>query len=225
MRRLLVALSCVLLYSTAASAQTVTDGRAWVLITLQGRVSKSSRWRWAVDGIVRSRDGVSTLDVTSVRPTILYGLTSHTSVGGGYTFVTNYPATGGTTREQRVFGLVTWSAPAGGGTLSWRVRVEDRLIEANSGPLWRARPYLRFSRPFHANGRLSWVTSDEFDLHLNTTTKAPRGVDQNRAYGGVSMAWNPRVRTEIGYLNQFQPGHGAANKMNHVVSTTVLVSF
>jgi hypothetical protein len=203
----------------------VTDARAWFIATATGRLAKASRWRWSADGIVRSRDGVSTLDVTSVRPTLLYDVTTHSSIGGGYVFVSNYPVTGGRTSEHRVFGIVSWTGAAAGGSLTLRTRLEDRLIEANSGALWRARPMARFSHPLRPNSRLAWVSYDELSLHLNTTTRFPRGVDQNRAFAGLSTTWSPRFRTEIGYLNQFVPGHGAANKMNHVVSGSLTISF
>ena len=36
----------------------------------------------------------------------------------------------------------------------------------------------------------------------------------------------PSGRVEAGYLNQFLPGHrGAADRMNHVLSTVLAISF
>jgi hypothetical protein len=213
------------LIPTPVSAQTVTDGRAWLTVSVQGLLSKDSPWRWSMDSIARSREGVSQIDTASLRPMLIYNLDRHNFIGGGYAFVSTYPVAGGRTTEHRLFGIYQWSAPSGGGTLSMRVRVEDRMIEANSGVLWRVRPQARFSHPFKTGGRLSWVSWDELSLHLNTTTRSPRGIDQNRAFAGIGSAWSPKVRAEIGYLNQFLPGHGAANRMNHVVSTTMTLSF
>ena len=156
---------------------------------------------------------------------LIYTASTRTSVGGGYAFVSNYRISGGVTTEHRVFGVVTWAAPTAGGTLSMRVRFEDRMIESNSGMLWRIRPQARFSHPIRPGSRLALVCSDELSVHLNTTTRNPRGIDQNRGFAGVSTTWSPHLRTEIGYLNQFLPGHGAANRMNHIVSTTVSATF
>jgi hypothetical protein len=220
--------TCLVLLLTLirpASAQTITDGRAWATLSLQGRVSPESRWRWSFDSIARSREGVTELDVTTFRPMLSYDVDAHSSVSGGYAYVSTYPVTGGVTTEHRVFGIYTWSGLASGGTLSMRVRVEDRMIEANSGVLWRARPQARFTHPVHPGSRVAIVGSDELSVHLNTTTRSPRGIDQNRAFGGIQTTWSPNARTEIGYLNQFIPGHGNPSRMNHIVSTTVTMTF
>lgn len=223
--RLATGVFCVLLFSGSAAAQTVNNGRAWFLLTVQGYGGKASRWRWSVDGIVRSRDGVRTLDNTSVRPLLLYKATTHSSVGGGYVFVSSYPATGGTTTEHRLIGFYTWAGAAAGGNLSFRFVMEDRMIAGNSGLLWRARQQARFTHPVRPNSRLAWVGYDELLVHLNTTTRAPRGVDQNRAFAGLSIAWSPRLRTETGYVNRFVPGHGSANRLDHIVSGWLTITF
>ena len=219
-------LAFLVVFAVPAAAQTVTDGRAWVTFTMQGRARQDSPWRWSLDSIARSREGVGELDTATFRPMLTYTVNQHTSVGGGYAFVSSYPVTGGRATEHRVFGVYQWTSPAHGGTISMRVRVEDRMLEANSGVLWRARPWARFSHPIRPGSRLSLVGWDELSLHLNTTTRIPRGIDQNRAFAGVGTVWSPRVRTEIGYLNQYLPGHlGAVDRMNHIVATTVTVAF
>jgi len=221
-------LTCLVILFTAirpAAAQTVTDGRAWITVALQGRVAKESPWRWSFDSIARSREGISTLDTTTFRPMLVFTANSHSSFGGGYAYVSTHTVAGPITTEHRVFGIYTWTGQSSAGTLSMRVRVEDRMIEANSGVLWRARPQARFAHPVHPGGRVSIVAWDELGLHLNTPTRAPRGIDQNRAFGGILTTWSPKARAEIGYLNQFYPGHGSANRMNHILSTTVTLSF
>lgn len=222
------ALCCLLLGllcpATPASAQMVLDGRVWLTIAFQGRVTQESPWRWSFDAIARSREGVDDLDVTTFRPMLTY-TSARVSVGGGYTIVSTYRTSGGVATEHRPFGLLGWAAPTAGGTLSLRVRFEDRIIESNSGMLWRIRPQARFSHPLRPGSRLALVCSDELSVHLNTTTRSPRGIDQNRGFAGVSTTWSPHLRTEIGYLNQFLPGHGAANRMNHIVSTTLTAAF
>ena len=225
MIRLLTACALILSATGSAGAQTVVDQRAWLTVTMQGSVAQHSPWRWSFDAIVRSRDGVSALDVASLRPALYYTLTSHSTLGGGYGFVLSYPAGGGVMTEHRIYGVYTWNHPAGGGTVSVRVRLEDRLIEGNSGPLWRFRPQVRFMCPIRSGSRLSLVAWEELNLHLNTTTLRPRGVDQNRYFTGVAIAWSPRLRIEAGYLNQYIPGHGAANGMNHIVSSTLAMTF
>src|SRR5262245_25686127 len=192
-RLILTCLVILLTLIRPASAQTITDGRAWLTLSLQGLVSPESRWRWSFDGIARSREGVTELDTATFRPMLVYNADAHSSFGGGYAHVSTYPVTGGVTTEHRVFGIYTWTGPAPGGTLSMRVRVEDRMIEANSGMLWRARPQARFTHPVHPGSRVAIVGSDELSVHLNTTTRSPRGIDQNRAFGGIQTTWSPKA--------------------------------
>jgi hypothetical protein len=215
----------LLVIARPAAAQTMTDGRVWFTAFLQGRMSKNSPWRWTFETVLRSRDGLDALDTRTFRPTLIYTLSKHVSAGGGYALVSTFPAAGGVTTEHRAYGVFILTGAAGRGTFTMRVRLEDRYIENNSGPLWRIRPQARISHPVRPGSRFAVVGSDELSLHLNTTTRSPRGVDQNRAFGGLSTTWSSRVRTETGYLNQFIPGHGAANRMNHVAFGTLTISF
>ncbi len=87
------------------------------------------------------------------------------------------------------------------------------------GPLGRFRQQVRFSHPLGSRRRLSIVVSDEVLVHINNTSRAARGIDQNRAFGGLSVATSAATRLDVGYLNQFSPGHrGASNTLNHALS-------
>lgn len=220
-------LLCYLLgWSATAHAQTVTDERVWFTLSLQKSGTPASPWGASVDTIVRSRDGLNALDIVSLRPTVLYTVSSRTTVGAGYGFSPSFPAAGGTTIEHRVYGHYGWANAAAGGTLSLRTRIESRFFEGNSGPIGRLRQQVRFSRAFRKGSRLSFQMYDEILVNLNDTTRAAKGVDQNRAYGGFSFNAARRARVELGYLNQFSPGHrGAPDRMNHILSSAVIVSF
>ena len=227
MRRLIAgALLALAVCPAAAGAQTVTDERVWFVLTLQERGSDTSPWRWSGDLILRGRDGASDLDTFSLRPTIIYAVNSHSAVGGGYVFAATYPTSGGTTIEHRAFGQYVWSGRPGGTSLSYRARLEARFIEDNNAPAARLRNQVRVSRPIRDGSRVSLVASDELFLHLNSTTRYARGIDQNRAFAGVAIGVGSGGRIEAGYLNQFSPGHrGAADRMNHILSTALNWSF
>jgi hypothetical protein len=208
---------------SSASAQTVTDGRVWAGVTLQTTFSPA--WRMSIEIIGRSRDGVSELDLAAFRPTILYAVSERSSIGGGYLVSPSFPAAGGTTIEQRVFGQYLFTAPALGGSVSLRTRLEARFIEGNSGTLGRIRQQVRYSRQL-GRGPVSVVASEELMVHLNDTSRSPRGVDQNRLFAGLSVAAGRAARIEAGYVNQFSPGHrGAADRMNHVGMGILTVIF
>ena len=64
---LLFALFGPLFSASAADAQTITDERAWLTVTMQGPVGADTKWRWLADTILRSRDGLNDLEVLSLR--------------------------------------------------------------------------------------------------------------------------------------------------------------
>lgn len=213
--------------TASASAQTATDNRVWFVMPMQGRIgSSTSPWRWIFETILRSREGLDELDTSTLRPYVTFDVTPRISVGGGYAWATLYPASGGTTTENRIFGQFNWNLAVSGGTLGLRTRIEGRFVENNSGPAGRVRQQVRFSRPIKRGHRLAIVGYDELLVHLNETSRADDGIEQNRIFVGVSDALTKRLRLEIGYLNQFYPSHrGAAERMNHVLSTVLGIAF
>ena len=228
-RLVAILLSCLFVVAVDAAAQTATptvyDGRLWFVGTVQDRVKKDSRWRWQVENILRSREGVSELDTYGLRPSVNYALTSRSSVGGGYGFaIQPIVGGGGNTIEHRWFQQYGWSGAVGGGTLASRSRIEQRFIEDNSGLQNRFRQQVRYGHVIRKGSRISAIGYDELFVHLNKTTRYARGIDQNRIFGGLGYALNPKTRIEGGYLNQFSPGHGKSAKMNHVFSTSFVIS-
>ena len=232
MRRALHAVllaGCALVCPRLAAAQspdTVTDERVWFTLQLQEPGSPDSPWRWTFETVVRSRSGVSELDVVTLRPTVIYAFDRHSSIGGGYAYSTNFPPGGGTTIEQRAYGQYIFTNGLAGGIVAYRARMEARFIEGNSDTVGRLRQQARYTRPISRGSRFAWSAYDELLLHLNETTRSVAGVDQNRIYGGVQVTMPPRVRAEAGYLNQFYPGHrGVADRMNHILSAVLTVNF
>ncbi|HEX5216964.1 MAG TPA: DUF2490 domain-containing protein, partial [Vicinamibacterales bacterium] len=113
-RRVAILLSCLFVVAGNAAAQsatpTISDGRLWFVGSVQDRVKKDSKWRWQVENILRSREGVSELDVYGLRPGVNYSLSSRSSVGGGYGFVVQPVVVGtGNTIEHRWFQQYAWS--------------------------------------------------------------------------------------------------------------------
>lgn len=210
-----------------AHAQTVTDERVWFLLPVQGRLGPStSDWRWSMETIMRSRDGLDELDTVTLRPSVTCNVTSRASVGGGYALVTGFPPAGGTLTEHRIHGQFVWTQPGTSGTWTLRTRIEDRWIETNSGPIGRLRQLVRFSRPFRRGSSWSLVGSDELAVHLNDTSRVASGVEQNRVFAGISNAITTAVRIEIGYQNQYYPGHrGLNSRMNHILSSALGITF
>src|SRR5690349_4843960 len=96
----------ILLLSTVASnaaAQTVTDHRLWTTAIFQGHIQPKSKWRWSVEGTVRSKNGVKDLDnVIAPRALVGYDLSSKLNVWGGYAQITKFN-NGARSHEHRYF--------------------------------------------------------------------------------------------------------------------------
>ena len=211
--------------ATRAGAQTVTDERIWFNLTLQDQGDAASPWHWSIEFIVRSRDVVEALDSAAVRPAISYNLTPRSTVGGGYLIGRTDPAVGRTLTEHRFFGQYAWRSPAAGGTVALRTRLEERVIVDDSSPVARLRQQVRYSRPISSGSKLAWVAYEELFVNLNGSNRYRRGVDHNRVYAGLSGALSSGLRVDFGYLNQFIPGRAAPDRMNHILSGTLVVSF
>lgn len=215
--------------ATTAHAQstTVTDERVWFIMPIQGHIgSATSPWRWSFETILRSRDGLNDLDTMGLRPIINYDISKRLSIGGGYGFAPQFPVIGDTIIEHRIFAQMGWVQPTTAGTLTFRTRLEERYVERNSAASTRLRLLSRFSHPIRKGSKLSLLGYDELFLNLNDTTRYGQGVDQNRIFAGISQTVNKQIRFEVGYLNQFQPGHHlAVDRMNHVLNTSLTLSF
>lgn len=204
-----------------AHAQSVTDERVWLSVSLQDRAG-GRPWRWSFDAGLRTREGAGTLDTLLARAGIGRDLSPLASLWAGYATSGSFPDEGGVTVEQRIFEQFLWTARRGGLSASLRTRFEQRFAEGNSGLALRLRQQVRLAHPLGAS-RFSIVGWDEVFVHLNDTSRFPRGVDQNRAFVGVSHpAGSSRI--EVGYLNQMIVA-GTPDRVNHIVFGGVSASF
>jgi hypothetical protein len=230
LRRLTTALAAVCLLTLAVRAEaqtdTVTDERVWFTFSLQGPIgARSSPWRLAIESFVRSRNGVDNLDSASGRPILSFNIGTHSSVGGGYALASTFPVTGGATIEHRWFEQYVWTGSLGGGSLSARTRIEQRFIEGNSGVAHRFREVVRYTHPIRTGSKTYLAGYEELFVHMNSTTRFRSGVEQNRAYAGAGRTLTPRFRIEVGYLNQFIPGRNVPDRMNHILSGALQISY
>jgi hypothetical protein len=217
--------SLVMMWPTVGHAQTITDGRAWVGATMQARPDADGRWRVSVDMMLRSRDGLEALDAWHVRPAVGLDLNSHASAWIGYGMFRSRPAAGGHVDEHRYWQQLLYSTSAGGGTVTSRSRLEQRDMDGNAHLAWRLRQQVRFVRPVQQGSRLAAVVSDEVAVNLNSTTRTARGFDQNRVFLGASVTLSRTTRIETGYSNQFQRSVSGPSRSNHILLTTLGLTF
>lgn len=202
-----------------ASAQTVTDERVWWNATAQERAGTASPWRWYVEVQGRFRDGVSDVDQLILRPAVGIDLTSRSSLWLGYGYIATYLPGGDTLPEHRVWQQHLWNVPvqALGGVFQSRARLEQRAIDGNDRLAWRAREFVRLTRPISPRAGLAIVVWDEVFLHLNDTARTAGGFDQNRLFAGIGVNAGRGGRFEIGYVNQAIASSAGPDRRHHLV--------
>jgi hypothetical protein len=205
-------------------AQTVTDGRVWSGLVIQGRTGAESSWRWVFDSQFRMRDGLETADLISGRGTLSRDLTSRLSLGGGYGIAAGFPAVGGSLVEHRVHQQVVWTARPRGLSLTLRTRIEQRFLEADDRVALRVRQGVRLSRPLSATSRFTVFVGDEVMAHSRSTARVARGFDQHRIFAGVRGTLARQAALEVGYANQYLRLQAETYRMSHVLTATLALA-
>ncbi|MBV9932147.1 MAG: DUF2490 domain-containing protein [Alphaproteobacteria bacterium] len=156
-----------------------------------------------------------------------YRLDSRVTLWAGYTHDPLYAAGRFTLMEQRAREQVTVDKlPFGPGTLSLRLRLEQRWRDGTAGTGWRLRPFVRYALPLRPGGHTALVFSHESFLDLNRTAFQKVGGEE-RMRNAVALA-TPlagRITAEIGYLNQHGFVPGGPDTSDHVATVTLSASF
>lgn len=215
---LVVCFALAVLAVPAGARAQVTDQRVWFAAALQDK-DGGSPWHWAAEMLARSRNGVDDFDSAGLRFYVTRDVSSRSTVGGAYGLTLVYPAAGRDLTEHRFIGQYALRFSLAGGSLSFRTRFEDRWILDDTGHVFRFRQQVRYSHPLGGGNRWYLVGHAEIFVHLNSTNRYAKGVEQTRGFGGAGFRFSPTARFEAGYLNQFTPGrNGAPDRMNHVLS-------
>ncbi len=222
-----VMVALTLLTSLVAHANdTEEDGRYWFNVNATGAMSLEN-WRWYAELQPRWRDEGKHFDQVLVRPAVSYALSKQASVWLGYAYVVTDPAGRPSFEEHRLWQQFLYNfEPIYSLNIQSRTRYEQRFIEHSNDTGYKLRQMFRFTLPSSFSQQLQWVFYDEYFINLNDTDYgAVRGFDQNRAFLGVNWAFNPQTRLEVGYLNQYVNRRQNVDAENHVLSTTLMLSF
>lgn len=223
-RHLLFVLVCVF-FSANVLASRDEDGRAWLNITAIGSLP-ADNWHWYAEMQPRWRTELSEFDQLIIRPAVFYTVSEQSSIWAGYARVVTHPAGGSNFDEDRVWQQFLYNfQPISSVSVQSRSRLEQRFIENADDTGYRLRQMLRLTMPSKISAQLTWVAYDEYFLNLNHTDYGARkGFDQNRAFAGINWTFNPSLKLEVGYLNQYINAKNT-NAMNHVLSTTFNINF
>jgi hypothetical protein len=205
-----------------AAGQTATDVGVWTAVSLRGKASEDGAWRWMVDSLVQSRDGVRTLDSALEQIVVTRDAGRQVVVGFGYGVGAGF-RNGGALLEHRVSQLVTWSAGVRT-RVSLRGLLEERFISGGDTMLVRARQQLRVVRPLAAQGRLRAVVSEEVLVQADSRALTSPRLDGNRLFVGMNLAVTPASALEVGYLNAYSRAGSNRQQSSHVLLASLAVS-
>jgi hypothetical protein len=106
-----------------------------------------------------------------------------------------------------------------------RLRFEQRFNSSGSEIGFRLRPQVRFTLPVGGKGLALFATQEHF-INLNTTSWGQRGgYERMRNAAGISIPLSPRLKGDIGYLNQYRFGRGGArDQMDSAVTFSLTLT-
>lgn len=157
-----------------------------------------------------------------------YSVSKKVTLWAGYTHDPNYAAGDFTVMEHRAREQVTFDnvAKIGGGTLSGRLRLEQRWREGIDGTAWRFRPYVKYNLPFRPGHKTALVLSHESFIDLNSTSfQRVEGEERMRNAIAVTTPLTSHVNLEVGYLNQYSFVPNGPDNDDHAATVTLGFSF
>lgn len=213
----------VLALTCSAEAQKVHDEGWWTALFSQGQLGEdpNGKWRWWFDGHARFFDDTEGFGQSIVRPGVGYAISDNATVWAGYGWIRTAPGSGSDFDENRIWQQITWSKNCEPIRFGLRSRLEQRFLETGDDTGWRFRQFFRVWHTLPEYPRFSLVAWDEVFLNLNDTDYGARtGLDQNRVFAGFGWTKTPdsKLRTEIGYMNQFINASSGPDRSNHLVA-------
>ena len=197
------------------------------------------KWGVHLEAQLRRSQGFVRPQQSLIRPAVNYDINKSTQATFGYAYVKTYPYGDFPVRqafyEHRIYQQLVYRRPWKHVRMQYRGRFEQRWIDVQKplavGPLphqqWRLQQRVRF------NIRMDVPLSDKYylafynELMLNVPpNRAPRMLDQNRAYGALGYRAHPNWRLEMGYLHQhIAQRNNRILEDNHTIQLAVYSNF
>ena len=212
------ALVMALGWPAAASARV--DSQLWTGGAINLKLG--GKWRLNQELIARFSDNRGGLYEVESNTLLGYALTPTVTLAGGYTHNPQYAAGHFTIMERRAREQLTVDklVKLGRGSLTGRLRTEQRWRDGLGGTAWRLRPFLRYSGPLIGKAKL--VVSNETFVDLNTTGfQRQPGVERMRNFIGVNVPLSKKLALEAGYLNQYFFIRSDDDENDHIASLTL----
>jgi Protein of unknown function (DUF2490) len=213
----------ILTTPVALRAETVEDAQLWTTLSASGSIKGDLVGQ--IDLNIRAGANSGRVNQTLSRGAIGYRLTKSVTVSIGYGHITTYRAGLRDNAEERTYQQVAWTiGKIGKGTLSTRMRLEQRFVRPGTATGWRYRQQIRFALPVDRSGTALLLQAEPFYAFNSTDWGARAGFDQVRVMTGVSIPVSKQAALETGYQVQFVRG-ATVDRLNHVVPVTLVVRF
>jgi hypothetical protein len=221
---ILVSIAAVSALSTPARARD--DAQLWIGGNANINLGGGFRLQQEVTGrFSDNRNGLYEIESNTL---LGYAIADKVTIWAGYTHDPNYNGGDFTVMEHRAREQVTFDniAKIGGGSLSGRLRLEQRWREGVGGTAWRFRPYVKYSLPLRAGHKTALVLSHESFIDLNRTSfQRVEGEERMRNAIAITTPISPHVSLEVGYLNQHSFVPGGPDNDDHAATLTLGLSF
>lgn len=215
--------AATLILTPAAATAAEHDPELWLTAGASGALY--GRLLLSLEAVTRFSDDENGIYESEFGGFLGYQLTDDVALWAGYVRVPRYRRGGPTSVEDRTRQQITANlGKAGGGSLSGRVRLEQRFRDGG-GTGWRLRPQIKYSRPFAKDGPALVISHESF-VPLNDTGWGQQGgYERMRNFVGLGLGVAEGVKAEIGYLNQYNFRSGAEDSVDHAASLTLSYSF
>ena len=184
-------------------------------------------WRYAVDMQYRWVDDSVNFRQYVLRPSIGYALANGVQVWLGYGRFDTDRRNRPTSHENRYWQQVNWRiGDWRGGSLTARLRLEQRNLSTGDELGVVSRWMLRYTRAFRRQADRYWTASLEpFVDFRDTDWGAEKGLSQNRVAIALGQTMNEHIVVEAGYMNQYFFRDIAADRSNHLLTVHMKVKF
>lgn len=184
-----------------------------------GNKSLKSRWNWHHEVQYRNYNAIGDLEQLLLRTGVGYNLSENNNnflLGYGYILSQNYLDNSDDkidVNEHRIFQQFITRQSFSRFSLQHRYRFEQRFIEDDFR--------LRFRYFLSINVALSNPEMVDNTVYLSAyneiflNTEEGNVFDRNRLYGGLGYRVSPKLRFELGYMNQFL-ANGKRDQLNMV---------
>ena len=213
------ACSVAALVTTSAAANTVEDVQLWTTLSASGSIKGDVVGQMDLN----ARTSVDQRRVTQslIRGTIGYRVTPSLTLSLGYGHIIGFRLNQDNLTEQRLYQQVQWTlGKLGRGTVSTRIRVEQRFVRPSNDAGWRYRQQLRYQLPLREAGPALIVQVEPFFAMNSTDWGARAGFDQVRVMAGANIPLAKSIAIETGYQLQYVRG-AVSDRANHIVPITL----